>query len=65
MVSLRPPPLGGVDMAQEIKCAICNRAVDLTSDRYTDEMGQAVHEACYVNRIMSIAQDPPAPQHSE
>jgi hypothetical protein len=52
-------------MIQQITCAICNSPVDLTLDRYTDESGQVVHETCYVNRVMSVAQDPPTPQHSE
>jgi hypothetical protein len=33
--------------AQQYKCAICNRPVDLKTTK-TNERGKAVHEECYV-----------------
>jgi hypothetical protein len=38
-------------------------AVDLKRDRFADENGQVVHEACYMIRVM--AAQPPAPRHTE
>ena len=46
-------------------CPICNKPVDLERDRYADENGKVMHESCYVQRLMSSRQDPPAPQHTE
>jgi hypothetical protein len=46
-------------------CPICNKPVDLERDRYADENGKVMHESCYVQRLMSSQQDPPAPQHTE
>jgi hypothetical protein len=36
----------------EISCALCSKPVDLQSDLCADENGSAVHEDCYVNRII-------------
>jgi hypothetical protein len=36
----------------EIPCTICAKLVDLTVDLHADENGMAVHEACYVTRIL-------------
>ena len=36
----------------QILCRICRRPVELTLDIATDEDGQAVHEMCYVKRIV-------------
>ena len=33
-------------------CVICEQAVDLTESK-ADEYGQAVHEDCYVSRLVS------------
>jgi hypothetical protein len=37
----------------EIPCKICAQPVDLTVDLSADENGKAVHEDCYVKRLMS------------
>jgi hypothetical protein len=37
----------------EIQCTICAMPVDLRTDLYADEKGQAVHEDCYVKHITS------------
>jgi hypothetical protein len=34
------------------RCAICTRAVNLTESK-ADEYGQAVHEDCYVSKLVS------------
>jgi hypothetical protein len=46
-------------------CAICDEPIDLEQDRYTNENGKAVHERCYIQRVMSAQNDPPAPHHTE
>jgi hypothetical protein len=50
---------------QEITCPICNRPVDLAKERYTDESGKAVHEDCYLQRLMCALNEPPDPHHAE
>jgi hypothetical protein len=40
-----------MDKSQELVCALCSKAVDLTIDLSADESGKTVHEQCYVNRI--------------
>jgi hypothetical protein len=37
----------------DIPCILCNEPVDLSVDLSTDEDGKAVHEHCYVKRIMN------------
>ena len=37
----------------EISCIICRNPVTLISDLSADENGKAVHEDCYVNRLIS------------
>jgi hypothetical protein len=39
----------------EISCALCGELVDLQNDLCADENGSAVHEDCYVNRIIGTA----------
>ena len=39
------------------RCSICNRSVTLELSK-TDEAGKAVHEWCYVRRILSEARLP-------
>jgi uncharacterized protein YbaR (Trm112 family) len=46
-------------------CPICNSPIDLTKDRYTNEEGKAVHEDCYMQRVMFPQNDPPDPHHAE
>ena len=36
----------------EIPCTVCRKPVDLTVDLYADENGQAIHEHCYVTRML-------------
>jgi hypothetical protein len=38
----------------EIPRTICAKLVDLTVDLYADEHGTAVHEDCYVNRVVVL-----------
>jgi hypothetical protein len=45
---------------REIPCTVCRKPVDLTVDLYADEHGKAVHEDCYVQRVMSSRNSPPA-----
>jgi hypothetical protein len=40
----------------EIPCIICSKLLDLRADLAADENGKAVHERCYLTRIMT-------PQH--
>jgi hypothetical protein len=37
----------------EISCKICAKPVDLSVDLSADENGKAVHEECYVKRIIA------------
>jgi hypothetical protein len=41
----------------EISCIICSGPLDLSLDLSADENGKAVHEECYVNRLVA------APSH--
>ena len=50
---------------QEITCQICNEPIVLERDKYTDEHGKAVHENCYIRRLVSAQNDPPDPHHTE
>jgi hypothetical protein len=40
-------------MTPEFRCMLCNKLLDLTIDLNTDDNGKAVHEQCYVNRLVS------------
>lgn len=44
----------------EISCTVCNKPLDLRVDLCADENGRAVHEDCYVKRITSSSNPPPA-----
>ncbi len=37
----------------EIPCTICKKPVDLMVDLYANENGEAVHEQCYVTRMLA------------
>jgi hypothetical protein len=37
----------------EIPCTICAKPIDLTVDLHADENGKAVHETCYVTRMLA------------
>jgi hypothetical protein len=41
-------------------CSICNQAINLELDRCTDEKGKAVHEICYLRKVVSIQKDKPS-----
>jgi hypothetical protein len=41
----------------EISCIICSEPLDLSLDLSADENGKAVHQECYVNRLVA------APSH--
>jgi len=45
-------------------CPICNKPLQLETSK-TDENGRAVHEECYIKRLLASLQDPPSPQHTE
>jgi hypothetical protein len=38
----------------EISCTLCAKPVDLQVDLCADEKGRAVHEDCYVNRLLAL-----------
>jgi hypothetical protein len=40
------------------KCSICNEPVELATSK-TDEDGKAVHEDCYVRRMMRLKEITP------
>jgi hypothetical protein len=44
----------------EIPCTVCRKPVDLTIDLSADENGKAVHQECYIKRVMSSRHDTPA-----
>jgi hypothetical protein len=50
---------------QVYDCAICTEPIDLSRDCYADEDGRAVHEHCYIQRLLSNPNDPPDPNHTE
>jgi hypothetical protein len=37
----------------EIPCALCSKPLELQTDLCADENGTAVHEDCYVSRLIS------------
>jgi hypothetical protein len=41
-------------------CSICNLSIHLELDRCTDEKGKAVHEICYLRKVVSIQKDKPS-----
>jgi hypothetical protein len=45
------------------RCSICNEPVKLETAK-TDEDGKAVHEDCYVGRIMRLKEIIPPPKAS-
>jgi hypothetical protein len=49
----------------QITCRICNNPIDLTQDHAADENGRAVHERCYIQRLLSSRNDPPDPNHAQ
>ena len=44
----------------EISCALCSQTLDLLIGFSADENGKAVHEECYVKRVMSSSSNPAA-----
>jgi hypothetical protein len=42
-----------MDNHPAISCSVCSKPVDLRFDLCTDEDGQAVHEECYVSRLLA------------
>jgi hypothetical protein len=36
---------------EAVLCAICHQPINLVEDRYADEKGSPVHEACYLHKI--------------
>ena len=44
-------------------CSICNEPVELITAK-TDEDGKAVHEDCYVQRMMRLKEVTPPPKAS-
>ena len=45
-------------------CSICQQPVAVENSK-TDENGQAIHEDCYLQRLLAPLDDPPSPQHAE
>jgi hypothetical protein len=39
--------------SQGLHCVQCKKSVDLIIDLITDESGKAVHEQCYVDKIIA------------
>jgi hypothetical protein len=37
----------------EISCMLCSEPVNLQTDLCADEKGKAIHEECYVNRLLA------------
>lgn len=35
-----------------IPCTACRKPIDLTADLCADEYGQAIHDACYITRML-------------
>jgi hypothetical protein len=50
-------------------CSICHQPVAVenskTENSKTDENGHAIHEDCYLQRLLPSLDDPPSPQHAE
>ena len=44
-------------------CSICHQPVALENSK-TDENGHAIHEDCYLQRLLASPNDPPNPQHA-
>lgn len=40
----------------EISCIVCSQPMDLSLDLSADENGKAVHEGCYVQRLVGDPQ---------
>jgi hypothetical protein len=51
-------------MSNVLICSICHRPVALENSK-TDENGHAIHEDCYLQRLLASLDDPPSPQHAE
>jgi hypothetical protein len=43
-------------------CNICGQPVKFAFDKFADESGKPVHQACYENRIIAAARKPPTPK---
>jgi len=48
----------GGHLSPEIPCTICAKPVDLQTDLHADENGKAVHEDCYVKRVVAPQNSP-------
>jgi hypothetical protein len=46
-------------------CNICGQSVKFAFDRFSDESGKPVHQACYENKIIAAARKPPTPSDSD
>jgi hypothetical protein len=48
-----------------IPCTLCSKPLDLQKDLYADENGKAVHEDCYVKRLISARDSVSRSRNSE
>jgi len=60
LIDPRKEALMGSRPFPAISCALCSKPVDLLIDLTADENGKAVHEECYVKRVMSSSSNPAA-----
>jgi hypothetical protein len=51
-------------MSNVLICSICRQPVALENSK-TDENGHAIHEDCYLQRLLASLDDPPSPQHAQ
>jgi hypothetical protein len=48
-------------MTDKVICAICDKPIEQTDFKYTDEQGKAVHQHCYEDVIFSVAPNTDGP----
>ena len=53
-----------IEIREPLICSICNEPIRLETAK-VDENGKAVHEDCYIKRLLASHRDPPNPQHTE
>jgi hypothetical protein len=49
------------DHDEPLLCSICNQSINLELDPYADEAGKAVHEICYLRKLVPIPQETEGP----
>jgi hypothetical protein len=63
LMTLQKEAFMGSRPSPQIQCILCSKSVDLQVDLSADENGKAVHENCYVNRLIGTRANQTVAEH--